>query len=260
MSKKARTNKTIGAVVLLVLILAGGLFYLKDRHKFSSAQKMKLVANVAWPQVKMNSAAPGESNQQPTSQAPGCGSVKDADGNVYTTVQLGGHCWTAQNMLTTKYSSVAAIASTGDATIKGRYCYPNPAGGDYCNTEGALYSWNSAVGLPEGSEKTLTGEVQGICPDGWHIPTDADWFSLDNIPAYELVYKGKNSVGFDALYAGYYSDNAFFGRTMEGYFWSATQNDPKTSFWWEFNPGLPDTIGNDFSENTFGYSVRCVKN
>ncbi len=249
-------RKLLAVITIIALAVVGSLFYFKLRSKNIPIQK-KIKAST--PKQTAPASIPIK-NEQPTSQAPGCGTVTDADGNTYTTIEIAGRCWMAQNMLATKYSSASAIANTGGDTIKARYCYPNSNGGDYCNTEGMLYSWWSAVGLPEGSQKMIAQPVQGICPTGWHISDDADWTALSRAyPASQLLGYGANSVGFGASYTGYYDGGSFLAHGTDSYYWSSDQNDSKSSFYWQFDSGFPNSELNDFSNNDAGYLVRCVK-
>jgi uncharacterized protein (TIGR02145 family) len=116
-----------------------------------------------------------------------CNSVTDIDGNTYAAVKIGNQCWTAENLKTTRYNDGAPIAYIPDqmewynlyltGSTTGAYCfYDNNAanGAKY----GALYNWY-AVG---------TGK---LAPDGWHVPTDAEWDTLQNY----LIANGYNYDG-----------------------------------------------------------------
>ena len=261
MSKKSGSGAMTAGIVLCI-VLIGGFFYFKNQQNTKSDQKaaaagsiQKEIAQQSAPQLP-----PPMINQQPKSGKEGCGTVTDADGNVYDTVMVGAKCWMAQNMMAKTYSNAIAIANVGSSAIPARYCYANPAGGDYCNTEGALYSWWSAVGLPENSPKEITGPVQGLCPDGWHVPTDMDWTALTNAYATtnELINGADGSIGFNAQYSGYYSGDSFLGHGDNNYFWTSTMNDSKSSFFWSFSKGL-NYMSRDFTDLSIGYSVRCVK-
>jgi uncharacterized protein (TIGR02145 family) len=100
-----------------------------------------------------------------------CGVVTDEDGNTYGTVQIGGQCWMAENInVGTMLATGSTEPNTSDAVIE-KWCYNNdPA---LCEADGGLYNWNEAM---RGS--TVPG-AQGICMDGWHIPTDGEINELE---------------------------------------------------------------------------------
>ncbi|MEK7635992.1 MAG: FISUMP domain-containing protein [Patescibacteria group bacterium] len=98
------------------------------------------------------------------------GKVKDADNNEYSTVLINGQCWMKENL-----KRGIRIAGSSDQTNNGtveKYCYSDTD--SYCTTDGGLYQWDEAMnyGTAEGS--------QGICPPGWHIPTDAEQYALED--------------------------------------------------------------------------------
>jgi len=90
--------------------------------------------------------------------------VTDYDGNFYKTVKIGNKCWMAENLKSLHYSDGSVI--TGD------YHY----NGDSFNTRafGKLYTW-AAVMNGEPSSSSNPSEVQGICPEGWHVPSENEW-------------------------------------------------------------------------------------
>lgn len=114
----------------------------------------------------------------------------DYDGNVYDAVRIGDLLWLQQNMRTTHYADGTPIPN-GIATPpqKTERAWPELHNGD-CHISdstafyyeipdadkklyGLLYNWPAAVRGNAG--KTYTGDVQGICPDGWHVPSNEEW-------------------------------------------------------------------------------------
>ena len=97
-----------------------------------------------------------------------CGSpFADArDGQIYTTVQIGDQCWMAENL------NIAQDSSGNPIT---KYCYNNDP--TYCDHYGGLYNWNTIMN-GEASSGTNPSGVQGICPNDWHMPSDAEWTEL----------------------------------------------------------------------------------
>lgn len=114
-----------------------------------------------------------------------CGTVTDYDGNVYNTIYIGAQCWMKENLKTTHYSN-GAIITKGQASTTSYYPY---AGQKYyyeygdvpANTPiyGLLYSW-AAVMNGAGSSSNNPSGIQGICPSGWHVPSNAEWCELEN--------------------------------------------------------------------------------
>jgi len=106
--------------------------------------------------------------------------VTDYDGNTYNTVQIGNQVWMAENLKVTHYSDGTEIQLVEDKSAwetlshtDKAYCYYNNISSNG-KTYGALYTW-AAVMNGAGSSNTNPGRVQGVCPDGWHLPSDAKW-------------------------------------------------------------------------------------
>ena len=119
-----------------------------------------------------------------------CGTVTDWDGNVYQTIYIGAQCWMKENLKTTHYSNGAAItkqtpytdASTCTSTYPmgtNKYYYQYKDDSSYVATRGLLYSW-AAVMNGAGSSTNNPSGIQGICPSGWHVPSNAEWCELEN--------------------------------------------------------------------------------
>ena len=100
-----------------------------------------------------------------------CGLMTDDDGNIYNTVQIGGQCWMAENInVGVKLATGATLPSSNNQIIE-KWCYDNSD--TNCANGGGLYHWDEAM---KGSQ--VSG-AQGICPVGWHIPTDAEFNILE---------------------------------------------------------------------------------
>ncbi len=202
---------------------------------------------------------------------PPCGGtmiVADVDGNEYETVRLGCECWTRTNLKT-------ITGVTGNS-----YVYQNKD----ANTEkfGRLYSWYSAVGLPENSTAAPTTAtdpisnityIQGICPSGWALPTDGQYRTMANSVANFSDVKsddaskwlpgaqGTNGSGFEAVASGYYDPTTgrYYNLLGETYYWTSTPTTTVTkgncSYITHSCPMLIDTT----QDKGMGLSVRCVK-
>lgn len=127
---------------------------------------------------------PGDDPNQPGGDSTNtssfdCGStLYDIDQNAYATTQVGTQCWMAENLRTTRYASGAPITySMNLSSNTPYYTYPN---NDFQNknTYGLLYNWPAVMHTSQSSNANPSG-VQGICPDGWHVPSDAEWMQME---------------------------------------------------------------------------------
>ena len=198
--------------------------------------------------------------------------VKDADSNLYYTLVLDQYCWTQNNLKATHYY--------GDdhevipmALVYTNAAYPDAAAME--NIFGRLYTWYSAVRIPEGSASTPPldeqGFVRGICPAGWHLPAVPETEALmghttDELHSSDLWISGAglNTSGFTLLPAGLYKAalNRFEGLLTETRIWkivttSSSSIEP-AAFCTAYYCGsvLPSPAISPYD----GYSVRCVKN
>ena len=218
----------------------------------------------------------------------GVTTLTDIDGNTYNTVQIGSQCWMKENLRTTKYADGTSISQgSSTSTTTAYWYYPN---NDASNktTYGLLYNWTAVMRNSSSSSANPSG-VQGICPTGWHVPSDAEWKQMemavgmsqsdaDNTgyrgtiaaklsgntgwtsssttnAAGNLSASGRNSSGFSALPAGYFSYN-YFGDCA--YFWSATESASSSAWRRRLsynNAGVSRTNGT----KDYGYSVRCLR-
>ena len=113
-----------------------------------------------------------QNNNTSDSPAFQCGSTfSDVDGNIYQTVYVAGYCWMKSNLKVTHYAGDASAISR--AMVYRSPLHPNEIEND--SIFGRLYTWYSAVNVPENSTMPPAmdeeGYVRGACPAGWHIPT-----------------------------------------------------------------------------------------
>ena len=190
----------------------------------------------------------------------GVDSIRDIDGNKYATVQLGDQCWLAVN-LRTKHNPLDPDNPT---PIIGSYC-----NGTNCNgSKGAHYSWDAMMNGFE--PDTGFAEIQGICPDGWHLPTAAmwealnDWLSVDgnggpgSFAAAKM--RGPDSPsGFDALYTGNWGYGIFTDENIAPY-WAGPDfelNDAEGMY--RMINNYPVFAGGHKGKE-YGLNVRCIRN
>jgi uncharacterized protein (TIGR02145 family) len=204
--------------------------------------------------------------------------VIDIDGNQYRTVIIGQQEWISENLKVTHYPDGTEIPHVSGGNNweslnnnDDAYCWFQD---DTCYKEayGALYTWAAAMHNTESSNLNPSG-IQGVCPDGWHLPSDAEWIELFNeLGGYEEA-RGKmkeigtfhwnypnidatNESGFWALPSGYRS--SIYGNCMSmgnaGYWWCSTSN----TYFYLTNDNNTDIHLTGAS--SYGFSVRCVKN
>ncbi len=190
------------------------------------------------------------------------------DGQVYTIVQIGIQWWMAQNL---NYGTMLPYSGQVAQTKPGqKYCYNNIAGKGGCATYGGLYEFAEAINFYGGSTNSTTDgnstpsiDIQGVCPSGWHLPSDAEWCTMENfveqgadpncnlrfskIGAYQFegtnigsdlrsstidsaawttpVSNGPtpNSVCFSALAAGVTGSGVFSDLGGDGYWWTSSE-------------------------------------
>ena len=187
----------------------------------------------------------------------------DYDGNVYNTVKVGSQCWMKENLRTTHYADGSVIKLYDDDGYNDAFYYRFPDdSASNVGIYGLLYNWRTVMNDSPSSNYNPSG-VQGICPKGWHVPSDMEWKQLEmtagmskedadkrdwrgdiasklcgNIgwlagdktlhgnEAGNMGAYNRNSTGFSALPAGsvcYQPQELLYS----AYFWSATEYDDK---------------------------------
>ena len=205
-----------------------------------------------------------------------CGSVIYF-GKPYNSVIIGKQCWMTQNL-----DLGVAILGSQDQSNNGvieKYCFNNNTAN--CDIYGGLYQWAEMVQYFNGATNTTSwnpvpsGNVQGICPSGWHLPTDAEWTILSTYLGGEPVAGGKmketgtthwaapntsatNESGFTALPGGYRNNGSFLSLTLFGMFGSASQTGLASVWSRQINNDAADLYRTNGSKD-WGFSVRCCK-
>ena len=175
------------------------------------------------------------------------------DNNTYTTVLIGTQCWFRQN-LNVGQSLSSAINQKDNCTPE-KFCYnDNPAN---CGLYGGLYQWDELMQYSD----ELAGE--GLCPPGWHVPTENDW----NI--FFTQYNGKSKAGeflknsapgfLNAPLSGvHYTGNAANYLGFAGFFWSSTFPDPWKCLSYGYN-SYTKSISEYRASRMDAFPVRCLK-
>ena len=184
---------------------------------------------------------------------------------LYKTVTIDEQTWMAENLdLDYKVdgSTYGTYTNTDNGKTYGRY-YTWAAAMD----SAGVYSDNSKGCGHGGKTCTIKTPVRGICPEGWHIPTPAEWdilYSAIGSSPYAMQAKGYESwsgatdaYGFSALPAGFHDDNGSFGYVgSSAYFWGAAETNSHYASEWGL---VASNAGLGYSNNYCGYSVRCLK-
>jgi len=205
-----------------------------------------------------------------------CGTMTDSrDNTQYYTIQIGNQTWMAQNL---KFAGDIPEGTETSSTVAYRY---NPDDFDgYVEEYGYLYNWPAAMNGESSSDANPSG-VQGICPSGWHLPSDAEWTQLTNyLGGTEhagAMLAGQESAedqywqagtlthstnfgksGFNALPAGTYTGTNYSSFGTGSSFWSATENSSIYAYDRSFNYESTN-MDKNYNNKVNGFSVRCVK-
>jgi len=172
------------------------------------------------------------------------------DNTTYKWVKLGTQTWMAENL---------------NYNVNGSKCYSN--NDRYCTDFGRLYNWATAMdGKP--SSAALPSGTKGICPDGWHLPSDAEWAILINYAGTVTQLKANSTLwssnagtdyyGFSALPGGYggTDGSSFYSASSNGYWWSSSEYSSTQT--WRYNI-YGTTVNRDYYNKGYFFSVRCVQ-
>lgn len=191
------------------------------------------------------------------------------DGQVYSKVTIGTQTWMAQNL---NYAPASGSS----------WCFGGvPAN---CSVYGRLYDWSTVMGLAAAYNRNTWGGSlprQGICPDGWHVPSDSEWGVLiATVEANALVgagnagvalksgsvwrsgFEGLDRYGFGVLPSGYYAGGAFTGNGSAAYFWTSIEY-MDYNIWYRGFVESDDGVLHSYDYiggKTNGLPLRCVAN
>lgn len=201
------------------------------------------------------------------------------DGNTYKIVEIGDHIWMAENLkLLPKLSLHPVIDSAFAKPVYYVYDYigtdiEEAKKTDNYKTYGVLYNWFAAVDGTDGNSSE-SSNIKGICPDGWHLPSIAEWMKLKelfgDLAASKLKdsskmhwqgtnYKVTNESGFTALPGGYrHMLDDFKGLELSAYWWTSNGNSERYAS--AMQMAYDWDLFMDFSQlKSNSYSVRCVR-
>ena len=194
--------------------------------------------------------------------------VKDIDGNVYKLTTINKLQWTTSNLSVKRFKNGEKImhAQTEQEWLYASknklpaWCYYEDENG--VDTKTILYNWYAVT------------DIKGICPTGWHIPTDSEWTNLANFLGGEGLAGGKlksttnwktpnrdatNEVGFSGLNGGIRGyDGTFAFLRYGGFFWSNTTYDTGNA-WTRALDYDSGNLGRDYENKLNGLYIRCLK-
>ena len=219
----------------------------------------------------------------------------ERDGKVYKTVKIGDQTWMAENL---NYADSVTTPS-----LKGKsWCFDDDS--LKCDVAGRFYTWGAAIdsiklatdvenpqNCGSGKTCTLPAKVQGVCPNGWHLPSRAEWNVLlavvgglsiesdcSNVRCTSTASNilksltgwiswgwisngnGTDAFGFSVLPVGcrdYYGHWALAGE--DSYFWSSTETDSYNVYFMHFNFEDENSSQSHSDGKDDGFSVRCLK-
>ena len=178
------------------------------------------------------------------------------DNNIYPTVSMGTQCWLGRNlnfghMINSQYAQI-------DNCLNEKYCVGNQESN--CNQYGGLYQWEELMQF----EPSEGG--QGLCPPGWHVPTDSEWLALFGYLGGQseagLLLKKTGTGFFNAIPGGVIYQNhasTFYPPGFSAaFFWSSV---PEGSVWARSHGinNLVNSVSDYISVKENGFSVRCLR-
>jgi uncharacterized protein (TIGR02145 family) len=208
-----------------------------------------------------------------------CGSpfTDTRNGKSYNTILIGTQCWMKENL--NLGIRINGSGNQSNNSIYEKYCYSDLESN--CDIYGGLYQWAEMVLYLNGATNTTnwspspTGNVQGICPTGWHLPSNGEWNTLSNFLGGGAIAGGKmkesgfshwvspntgatNSSGFTGLPGGDRYVGSFVNIGSYAFFWSLTPQATNTA--WYTRLDFNNTVSNLFEDaRADGFSVKCVK-
>lgn len=185
------------------------------------------------------------------------------DGTVYRTLTLGDQVWLVENI--NRGEMIEGDRDQQDNGVIEKYCYDdNPV---LCDKYGGLYQWGEAM------QYSTRESSQGVCPPGWHIPSDSEWkileifLGMSHEDADDILWRGadygqslqpEGDTGFEALRGGNRFVTGTFNRIgNSGYFWTSTIAEDGHA--WRRGIDINEGgIYRSINDKSFGFSVRCV--
>ncbi len=194
----------------------------------------------------------------------------DIDGNFYSAIKIGTQTWMGENLKTTKYRTGESISKPTTTTN-----WSNATFGAWCD-----YNSDTANGLKYGHLYNwyAVADTRNIAPEGWHVPTDAEWTTLTTYLGGEALAGGKlkeagtanwgspntdatNESGFTALPGGFRSSStgAYGSQGLSGLWWSSSESGTGGARNRDMGYNYGNVNRGDGSKSD-GISIRCILN
>ena len=198
------------------------------------------------------------------------------DGKLYSTVKIGDDWWMAENL--NFGNLINHYQNQSNNGIAEKYCYNDLESN--CDTYGGFYQQDEIMNY------TIVEEAQGLCPDGWHIPSDTEWKQLEiylgmdqnvanskgpradgnvgeklkSSKGWSYGGNGTNLSGFNALPSGLASSGGFVTRESDAYFWMSSyyNNDDSRPWYRQLRTG-DNSVWRLYINKKNGFSIRCIK-
>ena len=223
-----------------------------------------------------------------------CGVVADYDGNLYQTVVIGNQCWMRENLRTRHFPDGTAIEeiTTGNTTsntvpyiYRG---YTSDLANGVFERSGYLYNWPALMHGASSSSANPSG-VQGVCPNGWHVPSTSEWNQMTEYLRRDSRYWCNNNSSYyvkslaaqtewnsynNTCYVGWEmssNNTSLFNLYPVGYFdgnyrdwkncaqvWTSTETGGSAYYRYICNSSR-DGLGSSSWDKRYACSVRCVK-
>lgn len=189
--------------------------------------------------------------------------IDKRDGHVYKQIKIGNQTWMAENL---NYGKLVLNMQQNNNSIPEKTYYKNDS--IIGKKNGALYTWDEAV-----QYKSTNGITQGLCPDGWHIPSDNEW----NILCNHLDKKTENktegwqgeTIGiilidsvkhkFNVKFCGNAVSNWYFYFNEMACFWTSTPNSNASARYKALSKNSKQMYSG-YGDVQIGMNIRCVKN
>jgi len=204
--------------------------------------------------------------------------IKDIDGNIYSTALIGDYWWMTENLKSTRFNDGSNIPCVKDQSIWLRlgsfaYCYYQN-NEKYADTLGFLYNWYAVT----------SGK---LCPTGWRVPTDNEWKQIEgtadtkystndsiwnklglrgfdagqklkSVKGWRKGVTGTDDLGFSALPGGERLSR-FYAGGSSGFWWTSTEASASSAYYRSLIYSF-ELVARDTHPKRMGFSVRCIKN
>jgi uncharacterized protein (TIGR02145 family) len=209
---------------------------------------------------------------------PESNTIKDIDGNIYSTALIGDYWWMTENLKSAKFNDGSNIPCVKDQSIwlrfdSSAYCYYQN-NENYADTLGFLYNWYAVN----------SGK---LCPTGWRVPTDNEWMQIEgtadtkystndsiwyklglrgfdagqrlkSVKGWRKGVTGTDDLGFSALPGGERLSRYYAGGSS-GFWWTSSEASSSSAYYRSLIYSF-ELVARDTHPKRMGFSVRCIKN